>query len=87
MKKKSGQLITKEDLDKTIDWKKYSNLKNFEVIEEDERFDPHLTKINPGLHVTSKKTVYRFKGYEHLYIVMEDGPSSIRRAQQKLRKL
>lgn len=65
-----------------IDWSKYSNLKNFKLIETKEVYDKWLTQINPGLRVQSQTKVYKFKGYGNTYSVMEDGPSSIARAQK-----
>jgi hypothetical protein len=64
-----------------IDWNKYSDLKNFVLLDEGERNDEHLTKRNPGLDVMVKKKVYQFKGYSNRYTVMEDGPSAVRRAR------
>lgn len=69
-----------------IEWDKYSNLDNFELIEEGERFDEYLSKINPGLHVMAKAKKYKYKGYGDTYTVMEDGPSSIMRAKEKAAK-
>jgi len=65
-----------------VDWKRYSDLKNFELIEEGETYDSDATKVNPGLRVSNKKKVYKFKGYGFKYTVMEDGPSALRRAQE-----
>ena len=70
-----------------MNWKKYSDLKNFEVIEEKEVPDEYLNKIHPGLRVLAKSTVYKFKGYKEKYRLMEDGPSSIKRAQEVVKKL
>lgn len=72
-----------------INWEKYSDLKNFELIDEGEVFDEFLTKRNPGLTVNAWKKVYKFKGYSNKYTLMEDGPSSIARAikaRQELEK-
>jgi hypothetical protein len=44
-----------------IDWAKYSDLKNFVLLDEGERNDEHLTKRNPGIDVMVKKKVYQFK--------------------------
>lgn len=67
-------------------WKKYSNLDNFEKLDEGERLDEHLTKINPGLHVMAKWIKYKFNGHVGTYKLMEDGPSSIKRAREKIVK-
>ncbi|MHA1876738.1 MAG: hypothetical protein ACTSUC_09880 [Promethearchaeota archaeon] len=69
-----------------IDWDKYSDLKNFEVIEKGERVDDYLTKINPGLFVSVNYSKYKFKGYSKTYTIMEDKSSAIKRAQEKLAK-
>jgi len=64
-----------------IDWKQYSDLKNFKVIEESERTDDNLSGKNPGLNVQCKVTKYQYKDYaSHRYIVMESGPDAIKRA-------
>lgn len=65
-----------------MDWAKYSDLKNFEVIEEDEKYDENLSKHNPGLTVMIKFTKYKYKGYDNTYQVNEDGPSAIARAKK-----
>jgi len=65
-----------------MDWAKYSDLKNFEVLAEGERFDEHLTKVNPGLSVMIKWIRYKYKDYENMYEVHEDGPSAINRARK-----
>ena len=66
-----------------MDWDKYSDLKNFELIDEGSTYDPNSTKNNPGLRVSMKKKTYKFKGYGNKYTVMEDEPSAIHRAQEK----
>jgi len=77
--KRQGYL-DKGDSDPNIDWAKYSDLKNFKVIEEGETYDDELSKRH-NLTVYAKKTTYVFKGYEKYPItIMEDGPSSIKRA-------
>lgn len=81
------KLVTYEDFTAPkTNWKKYSNLDNFELLEEGERLDEHLTKINPGLHVMAKWIKYKFNGFFGTYKVMEDGPSSIKRAREKIVK-
>lgn len=70
-----------------IDWNKYSNLKNFELVNEKERPDTNLSNKNPGLNVTSKTKCYKFIGYDNRYNVMEDPASSIRRAVVNRAKL
>jgi hypothetical protein len=70
-----------------IVWEKYSDLNNFELLEEGETYDEFLTRRNPGLTVMAKKKVYKFKGYSNKYTVMESGPDSIARARLKLKEL
>jgi len=67
-----------------VDWTKYSDLKNFELAETTQRADPDLSKHNPGMHVMSEVKNYKFKGYgANTYKVMDDGPTSIRKAAEK----
>jgi len=63
-----------------IDWSKYTDLKNFEIIEQKVVPDANLSKLNPGLNVLIKAIKYKFKGYAQIYTVMESGPSAITRA-------
>ena len=63
-----------------IDWPKYSELKNFEVVKEEEISDDELSD-KWRLPVTVKCTTYRFKGYKHTYSVMESKESALKRAQ------
>jgi hypothetical protein len=70
-----------------LDWNKYSDLKNFELVDEKDVLDTYLTEKNPGLEVMMKTKVYRFKGYTYTFSVMETGTSAIIRARQKLKDL
>ena len=63
-----------------VDWSKYSNLKNFEVIDQGVESDLHLSKIH-RLPVFVKYTKYRFKGYSNTYTVMEGEDEAVQRAQ------
>lgn len=67
-----------------VDFKQYSDKKNFEVVEEKEVPDTNLSKNNPGLQVALKTTVYKYKGYHNKYSVMESASSAIARAQKKV---
>jgi len=67
-----------------MDWKKYSDTKNFKITKEDEVPDAHLNKNNPGLNVLVKKTEYKYKDYGNVYRVMESRESAIKRAQERL---
>lgn len=68
-----------------IDWKKYSDLKNFELVEESERYDENETRKNPGLTIVVKTKKYTFKGYKGNYVVMEPISESIQRARKLLK--
>ena len=81
--KEKGKLDTSDFTKPKTDWKRYSDLSNFEVLDEGERFDDNATKNNPGLHIMSKWKKFKFKGYHGTYTLMEDGPSSIKRAREK----
>jgi len=61
-----------------IDWNKYSDLKNFDLLEEGEILDDYLSKRYTQL-IYVKKKVYQFKGYYYKYIVMEDGIEAVKR--------
>jgi hypothetical protein len=80
---RQGMLYSGDKTEPEMNWEKYSDLKNFDLIEEGERPDEQLTKHNPGLNVTKSFKKYQFKGYQYLYILMEDTPSAINRANKK----
>jgi len=64
-----------------IDWGKYSDLNNFEFIEEGEKRDDALTKAHFNRPIIIKFKTYKYKGYERdTYIVMEDPSKAIQRA-------
>tara|TARA_R110000824_G_scaffold227945_1_gene415752 strand:+ start:180 stop:701 length:522 start_codon:yes stop_codon:yes gene_type:complete len=67
-----------------LDWASYSDLKNFKVLDEGDRYDENLSNKNPGLTVEIKKVVYQFKDYAtNKYTIMESGPDAVKRAQDK----
>jgi len=70
-----------------IDWNKYSDLKNFDKIDEKEVSDNNLSKENPGLSVKIKAVTYKYKGYGQTYKMMEPGPEAIARAVKNRAKL
>jgi hypothetical protein len=70
-----------------MDWKSYSDLKNFKIESEKERPDNNLSNKNPGLNVMIKTVDYRFKDYGNRYIVMEDAPGAITRSLKNKAKL
>ncbi len=79
----NGYLIIEDIKTFEMDWSKYSNLKNFEIIDEDEREDEHLSRKNPGLDVQFKYIKYKFNGYSNTYTVMEHRDSALKRAKDK----
>lgn len=81
--RKYGYVKPEEVQPLKMDWKKYSDLKNFELIDEGYKVDDYLTKINPGLTVMVKWKKYQFKGYSNTYRVMESGPDAIARAKKE----
>lgn len=80
--RKNGYLEASEIKPYKMDWTKYSDLKNFEIIDEGETQDEYLTKVNPGLYVQSRFIKYKYNGYSNTYTVMEDGPSALKRAKE-----
>lgn len=79
----NGYLVIEDIKEFKMDWAKYSDLKNFEVILEDEREDEHLSRKNPGLDVQFKYIKYKFNGYSNTYTVMESRHSALKRAKEK----
>lgn len=77
----NGYLEADEIKPLKMDWSKYSDLKNFEILDEGETQDEYLTKVNPGLFVQAKYIKYKYKGYSNTYTCMEDGPNSLKRAK------
>jgi hypothetical protein len=65
--RKNGYLVPSELKAIKMDWKKYSDLANFDLIKEDEISDPNLTKHNPGLNVMIAYKTYQYKGYNKTY--------------------
>lgn len=68
-----------------IDWNKYSDLKNFELVDEGVQQDKYLSKIN-RLPVYMKWKKYRYKGYSNTYTVSESEESALIRAQEAIDK-
>ena len=65
-----------------MDWSKYSDLKNFELIDEHERNDENLTNRHK-VQVFIKAKKYKFKGFNQTYTIMEDGIVALERALSK----
>lgn len=63
-----------------IDWNKYSDLKNFELVDEGTQHDAGLSdKHRLPVYVKWKK--YKYKGFSNFYIVMEPTEEAVKRAQ------
>ena len=69
----------------TINWAKYSDLKNFDLLKEDTKHDEYLSKIY-RLPVYVKFKQYQFKGFSNTYTVMEPQESAVQRAQKSVDK-
>ena len=83
--RKNGYVKVEEIKPIKIDWEKYSELKNFELTEEDEKRDSHLSDKH-RIPVYVKFKVYKFKGYSNIYRVMEDSEDAIARARKVVDK-
>lgn len=82
--RRNGYLVASEIKPLKLDFAKYSDLKNFELVEETEVSDAQLAKQNPGLDIKIAQKKYKYKGYgSHVYFVMEDPQAAIKRAQKK----
>src|SRR3990167_9424062 len=69
-----------KDLDLKLDWKKYSDLNNFEIIGEGTQHDPKLSdKHRLPIYLKWKK--YRFNGTTEERTVMESADEAVKRAQ------
>ena len=56
----------------TMDWEKYSDLKNFTLINTKKVRDKYLSTLHKmPIFIESKE--YKFKGYGNIYRMMEDG--------------
>lgn len=77
--KRQGYISKDFKLDK-INWSKYSDLKNFEMIEEGEQHDPKQSERHK-LPVYIKWKKYMFKGFSNIYTVMEPVEQAVKRAQ------
>lgn len=83
--KRQGYISKDYKLD-TIKWDKYSDLKNFEVIEEGETHDPKQSDRHK-LPIYIKWKKYQFKGFSNIYIVMEPIEEAVKRAQLETEEL
>ena len=67
----------------SIDWAKYSDLKNFKILDEGTVSDKNLSKVH-RLPVFVKFKKYQFKGMKNTYTVMESEEEAVQRAQDAL---
>ena len=65
-----------------IDWNKYSDLKNFELIDSGESHDAELSKLHHmPIFIAFKK--YQFTGFSNTYKICEGIDSAIERSRKK----
>lgn len=81
--KRRGYVDIKKDPYPTVDWDRYSNLKNFEILEEDEKLDASLSDKH-RLPITIRYMKYKFKGFKNTYTIMEEPSISVDRAYKKI---
>jgi len=82
--KKNGYLKPEEIKPFKPDFEKYGKIENFELLEEGEQYDEHLSARH-HIPVYLKKRKYRYKGYFHTYVIMEDPQKAIERARKALK--
>lgn len=85
--RKNGYLDVSEIKPLKMDFSKFMDVKNFELLDEGEIADQNMSKHNPGLDVRVAFKKWKFKGYNNTYTVMESGPDAILRARKKLKEL
>ena len=85
--RKNGYLKPEEIKPFKINWAKYSDLVNFELLEEGEVSDSNLSKKNPGLDVAIAFKKYKYKGYRDTYTIMEEPAKAILRAKKKSKEI
>ena len=81
--KRQGFASKKKPTFEDIDWKKYSDLKNFELTNEGTQRDPSLSKEHK-VAVNIKYKTYKYKGYSNKYTTMEDPNQALTRALDSL---
>ena len=75
-----------------VDFSKFSNLDNFELVSEKDVFDEQLTKLYQMTPIYFKSRVYQFKNPDGtlqptVYRVMENKSSAVKRAKREARSL
>ena len=80
MRKARAKHDLKDNEGALVDFSKYGNIKNFELLEDGDVYDENVSK-RYSKPVYVKKKVYKFNGYEGRTTVMEDPFESIKRAK------
>ena len=81
--KRQGYATKKKPGFDEIDWSKYSDLKNFELVEEGTTRDPTMSKEHKvAVYLKFKK--YRYKGFKNTFTIMEDPEAALTRALDSL---
>lgn len=83
LKRWSRQGYVKDGELPKINWGKYSDLKNFEVIDKGQTRDSGMSKEHK-VAVDVKWTKYKYKGFSNTYTVMEDPTESLTRSLDTL---
>lgn len=82
LKRKYGYVKVDELKEVKIDWARYSDLKNFDLLEEYEKIDDYWSKrMNKNIAVKCRK--YQFKGHYRKIDVMEDVQTAINRIKDE----
>jgi hypothetical protein len=79
--RKYGKVIPSEIKPIKMDLNKYCDLKNFDVLKEDEVYDDNLSRRH-NVAVYVKKTDYQFKGNREIYQIMEMPEDAVARAKK-----
>lgn len=82
--RRRGYVDDKNDPQPKVDWTRYSDLDNFEVLDSGEKHDPQLSKVNK-FPVFVKWSTYQFKGFPNKYTVMESAEAAVDRALEKFK--
>ena len=77
--RRRGYVDDKKDPQPKVDWQRYSNVKNFSILNEGEKLDAELSKVNK-FPVFVKWTKYKFEEFPETYTVMESAESAVERA-------
>ena len=81
--KRQGYATKKKPTFDEIDWNKYCDLKNFELLEEGTTRDPTMSKEHKvAVYLKWKK--YKYKGFKNTFTIMEDPEVALTRALDSL---